>query len=212
MAKVRDNYRIQIDGDWTLRDLYEFPRVYSQLYSFLYVLEFSSPDDLYDERVDSAFRSHPWRGGFSAVNFYSQLGYIVPDRDRPTINSIRYSSPGWLELTLAVAIATNIERLVESFTKSGKHINSLYKEIYEGLHERRLMRVKVKRQEIALRRDQIRFAEESAKSLSQLLGFKNLEELHYLTQNPLATLKILLSLYRRVRTLAKYESKGKANL
>ena len=135
MAKVLDNYRIQIDGEWTLRDLYEFPRVYSQLYSFLYVLTFNSPDDSYDERVDSAFRSHPWRGGFSAVNFYSQLGYIVPNRDRPRINSIRYSSPGWLELTLAVAIATNIERLVESFTKSGKHINELYKEIYEGLHE-----------------------------------------------------------------------------
>jgi|SRR5882724_672665 len=212
MAMVRDNYRIQIDGEWTLRDLYEFPRVYSQLYSFLYVLVFTSPDDLYDERVESAFRSHPWRGGYSAVNFYNQLGYIVPTRDRPKIKSIRYASPGWLELTLAVAIATNIEKLVTAFTKSGKHINSLYTEIYKGLHERRLMRIKAKRQEIALKREQIRFVEESAKSLSRLLGFKNLNELHDFTQNPLATLKILLSLYRRVRTIANYESKGKVNL
>lgn len=119
MAMVRDNYRIKIDGEWTLRDLYEFPRVYSQLYSFLYVLEISSPDDLYDERIDSAFRSHPWRGGFSAVNFYNQLGYLVPNRDRPEIKSIRYGSPGWLELTLAVAIAANIEKLGTAFTKSG---------------------------------------------------------------------------------------------
>ena len=148
MAKVRDNYRIQIDGEWTLRDLYEFPRVYSQLYSFLYVLVFTPPDDLYDERVDSAFRSHPWQGGYSAVNFYNQFGYIVPTRDRPRIKSVRYGSPEWLELTLAVAIATNIEKLVTAFTKSGKHLNSLYTEIYKGMHDRRLMRIKVKRQAI----------------------------------------------------------------
>lgn len=74
------------------------------------------------------------------------------------------------------------------------------------------MRISVKRQEITLKRDQLHFVEESAESLSRLLGFKNLDELHNFTQNPLATLKILLSLYRKVRTLAKYESKGKANL
>ena len=74
------------------------------------------------------------------------------------------------------------------------------------------MRIKVKRQEIALKRDQLRFVEESAKSLSRSLGFKNLDQLNMLTQNPLGTLKILLSLYRRLRTLARYESKGKADL
>jgi hypothetical protein len=166
----------------------------------------------FEDRVESAFRAHPWRGGFSAVNFYDQLGYLVPSRDRPKIHSIRYASPGWLELTLAVAIAANIEKLVEAFTKSGKLLNSLYKDIYKGLHQRRLMSIKVKRQEIALRRDQIRFAQESAKALSQLLDFKHLNDLDNLTRNPLGTLKILLSLYRRVRLLAKYESKGKANL
>jgi hypothetical protein len=216
---LRNNYRIKIDGEWTLDNLYEFPRTYSQLYSLLYVLELASSElgddskeDLSDYRVESAFRSHPWRGGFSAVNFYQQLGYIVPNRDRPKIKSIRYESPGWLELTLAVAVASNIERLVTAFTKSGKHLNSLYKEIYKGLHDRRLMRIKVKRQEIALKRDQLRFVEESARSLSRGLGFKNLDELNMLTQNPLGTLKILLSLYRRLRTLSKYESKGKADL
>ena len=216
---TRNNYRIQIDGEWSLDNLYEFPRTYSQLYSFLYVLELASPDledeteeYLFDSRIESAFRSHPWRGGFSAVNFYQQLGYIVPNQDRPKIKSIRYDSPGWLELTLVVAIASNIERLVAAFSKSGKHLNSLYRDIYKGLHDRRLMRIKVKRQEIVLKREQLRFVEESAKSLSRGLGFKNLDELNMLTKNPLGTLKILLSLYRRLRTLAKYESKGKADL
>jgi len=111
-----------------------------------------------------------------------------------------------------VAIASNIERLVEASSKSGKHLNSLYREIYKGLHQRRLMRIKVRRQEIALRRDQIRFAQESAKELSRLMDFKHLEELDLLTRNPLGTLKILLSVYRRLRALAKYEKKGKANL
>lgn len=208
---VVDNYRISLDGDWSLSDLYEFPHTYAQLYSLLYVLEFAA-EDIDDERIESAFRSHPWRGGFSALNFYKQLGRIVPIRDRPRINSIRFESPGWLELTLAVAIASNIERLVEAFSKSGRHLNTLYKDIYKGLHQRKLMRIKVRRQEIALRREQIRFAEESAKRLGQLMDFRYVEELDRLTNNPLGTLKILLSIYRRLRALNKYEKRGKANL
>jgi hypothetical protein len=78
------------------------------------------------------------------------------------------------------------------------------------MHERRLMRIKVRRQEIALGRDQIRFAEESAKALSRLMDFEHLEQLSKLTNNPLGTLKILLSIYRRVRELAKYQRKRKA--
>ena len=44
---LRDKYRIEIDGEWSLRDLYEFPHVYAQLYSFLYVLELT-PEDFDD--------------------------------------------------------------------------------------------------------------------------------------------------------------------
>ncbi len=61
-------------------------------------------------------------------------------------------------------------------------------------------------------RDELAFVEESSARLARLLGFTELKELHALTGNPLATLKILMSYYRRVRMLADFQSKGKLSL
>ncbi len=205
---ANERYRVSIDGEWTLADLYRFPRTYLQLYSFFYVLRGEVPVDL--ERREQAFRAHPWRGGYSAVNFYNDLGYLVPPSDRPRIQSIRFESPGWIDLGLAVGVAITIGKLVSAFTNAGAQLNALYSDIYKGLHERKLMRIKAKREELQLHREQLQFLEESCQTLSRLMGLKNLEQLHALTPNPLATLKILLSVYRRVRTLAGYEDAGKA--
>ena len=207
---VRDKHRISIDGEWTLTDLYRFPRTYSQLYSFFYVLGNGVTVD--PERRERIFRAHPWQGGYSAVNFYNEIGYLVPADDRPRIQSIRYESPGWIELSLVAGVAITIGKLVSTFTKAGGQLNALYSDIYKGLQERKLMRIKAKREELELRREELKFLEESCQILSRLMGFRNLEELQALTPNPLATLKMLLSLYRRVRTLAEYEDAGKAKI
>ncbi len=203
-------YRIEIDGDWTLEDLYTFPRTYSQLYSVLFVLDETNLSDVDEERAERTFQAHPWRGGYSAVNFYGWLGYLVPRRDRPRIASIRYASPGWIELALAVGVAANLGRLVSTFVKAGHELNGLYSEIYKGLNDRKLMKVNAKREELDLRQDEVRFLEDATQRLSRLMGFPNVAAIHRLTGNPLATIKILLSIYRRLRKLAAYEEAGKA--
>jgi hypothetical protein len=68
MPKIA-SYRIEIDGEWTLNDLHEFPYAYTQAYSFLYSLMMDAADE--DERLRITFEAHPWRGGFSPVNFFA---------------------------------------------------------------------------------------------------------------------------------------------
>ena len=46
---------------------------------------------------------------------------------------------------------------------------------------------------------------------TKLLGFNNLDEINARTGHPYLSLKILLSLYRRVKTLTDYIGKGKAD-
>src|SRR6267378_4501008 len=194
---ARDRYRIAIDGDWSLVDLYRFPRTYSQLYSFFYAILQRDTVDL--ERLQHVFQAHPWLGGYSAVNFYNELGFLVPPLDRPRIESIRYESPGWIELGLLVGAAVAIGKVVSAFTTAGGQLNALYSDIYKGLQHRKLMRIKVKREELRLDREEVQYLEQSCQSLARLLGFKDLEQLQDLTPNRLATLKVLLSLYRRVK-------------
>jgi hypothetical protein len=62
-----------------------------------------------------------------------------------------------------------------------------------------------------LAREELDFIEGSTDQLARMLGFQNVSELDELTGNRLATLKILLSFYRRLRTLAEFQAEGKLN-
>lgn len=211
MKKKVEDYKIEMDGEWSLEDLYDFPHTYIHVYSFLY--SFLRPIENFDDEDDRlviTYSIHPWRGGYSSVNFFNNLKHIVAPKHRPQIKSIKYASPGWLELTAIVGVALSIKKIVSCFTESANALNQLYNNIYKGMHDRKMMGIEAKRQTLLLSKEQTDFAIESANKLSNLLGFENVEQIQKLTKNPLATLKILLSFYRKIKVLAEFTAKGKA--
>ena len=203
-------YTIDIGAAWSLNDFYELPHVFEQVYAFncVFLLAEEARDP---ERITHTFSSYPWRGGYSAVNFYRALRSQVPLRLRPKVKSIQYASPGWIELSLLVPSALAIGKVIDVFIESAGKLNNLYTEYHKGLTERKLMRIDLKQKELDLAQNQIDFATKASEQFARGLGFENLNESNELTGNPVATLKILLSYYRRVRTLAEYVVKGKAN-
>src|SRR5262245_13161131 len=138
--------RLQLDGDWGLYDFADFGRGYSQAYSLLYVLMFV--DDEGDGRLEHAFTAYPWRGGYSAVNFYQSVQYRVPRRERPRVQAIRYESPGWMDLTRATAAATAVRQGVKALVNSLDEANRVYNQIYKDMQDRKLTRINIKRQEL----------------------------------------------------------------
>lgn len=203
-------HRLALDGPWTLLELGEFPRRYLQVYSVLYSFYLIESEDTdRADRVQHAYEAFPWRGGYSAVNFYESLRYATPPRHRPLVRSIRYSSPGWIELELCVQVAKQIAMLVGTVVASGLAINKLYHTIYKQAQERKLLRVRVASEQIRLAEQHHAFIDRSARQLSDAMGFERLDELNSLTPDRLRSLKILLSLFRRVRDLAKLQRKGR---
>ena len=200
-------YRIEIDGEWTLNDLYEFPYTYTQAYSFLYSLMVDDVID--DEKLIITFAVHPWRGGFSAVNFFHYLYELIPKAQRPTIVSIQYSSPGWIDLSLVLAVGIALRRIVYNLCDATLRIDDTYNKIYKGAQQRKLLSLESKSAELKLDREHLKFLEESAETFAKLLGFERLEELNHLAPNKLAALKMLLAFYRRVRKLKEYQNKKK---
>src|SRR5205809_6739979 len=87
-------HKIFIAGRWEIRDLYEFPHRYAEIYSFLYALQPFGRDSVV---FAEAFQRYPWRGGYSAVNFYDEIYLAIPRIYRPHIARIQYSSPGFLD-------------------------------------------------------------------------------------------------------------------
>ena len=205
------SYRIKMDGAWTLVDLHRFPSIYSQLYAFQYSFEQQTvPDD--DEWVREPYVAHPWVGGYDAVNFYKQLERRVPHQHRPTLLSVHYASPGWIDLGVVIGVALSIRTAVNFFVDATGRLNQLYSEIYKGMHERNLMKIKVKRRELELEEYKMQFIEDCTEKLSRQLKFEHRREIDDLTSDPLATLRILLSYYRRLQKLSKYETSGKTEI
>jgi hypothetical protein len=204
-------YKIPLAEKWTLEDWYVFPHIYEQVYFFMYSF-LPNQDDSAVERIQRAYSTFPWYGGYSAVNFYDQLKYILPKNRRPYIVSIRYGSDGWIELALLVSIAMSIERIVKAIADTLDHCNNVYHNIYIGLQRRKLLRIKTKRKELQLKKKELEYIEESLQLMARLLGFQNLAEVNERTGSSYITLKILLSLYRRLRILAEYQKRGKTRL
>jgi hypothetical protein len=206
-----DLYRIALDKKWALADFSDFPRVYDQVYAFLFASEADLSGPQFD-RVSYVFRAYPWHGGYSTVNFYQNLRATIPSPYRPQIKAIRYSSPGWMDLSLLVSVAISIRVVVHHFAKAGKQLNDLYSDIYKGIHERKLQEIEIRKKEIEIKETDLAFANKSCEALAKLLGFSDLQKLHDYTGNPIASLKMLLSFYRRVRTIAKFEQSGMIDL
>ena len=210
MIEIPKKYKMLINGEWSLVDLYEFPRSYTQVYSLLYSLQdyFDEYDDKY-EKLQITYNAFPWIGGYSAVNFYRYLYNLIQKDHKPKIITINYSSPGYIELGLILGIAISIKKIVSNFVEIAKELNSLYNDIYKGLQNRKLMRIEVKMKEIELKNEELQFINKSSNELSKLLVFDDFDKIHKLTGNSLASLKILLSFYRRIRKLAEYQKEEK---
>ncbi|MGC2775391.1 MAG: hypothetical protein WA418_07090 [Bradyrhizobium sp.] len=211
MARHQGTYPIHMDGRWTLEDLYKFPRTYEQAYFALDAL-IPSESQVDFDRVDRAFRAFPWQGGYSAVNFYNQLKYATPIGARPEVSSIQYASPGAITLSLILEQAELLAAIVGAVAGSITVCNTLYNKIMNDLQHRKLLRIKVERETIALGREELDLIREYNQEMAAILQIGTPDALDARTGRPLVSLKILLSVYRRVRTLAEYKNKGKALL
>lgn len=184
---MTERYKINVDKKWSLEDLYVFSRTYEQVYFLAYSLLPDLPEAAID-RVSRAYQTFPWRGGYSAVNFYNQLKYSVPSTERPAVLAIRYASPGFIELGLLLSVAYSVSKLVKYAANSAKELNSAYNEIMSDLQKRKLLRLEVKKKEIELSQAQLNAVEEHADSMARLLGFTGHHELTERTGHPFITL------------------------
>ncbi|QNA84946.1 hypothetical protein G4G27_13785 [Sphingomonas sp. So64.6b] len=210
VAKNYGRFGIPIDGQWSLKDLYKLPRAFEQVYFALDAI-LPSFDEEAEDRVSRAFRAFPWQGGYSAVNFYNQLKYATPRNEQPRIASIQYASPGWIELTLYLSNALALCFVVNRVSGSIERCNRAYNAIITDLMRRKLLKVELERAEVGLARDEVQLIREYAEQMAEILSLSSAEDIHIRTRNPLISLKILLSIYRRVKILADYQIKGKAD-
>ncbi len=203
------SHKIQIEGRWEIRDLYLFPHRYAEIYSFLYAL---ATEDSQENLFDQTFQKYPWQGGYSAVNFYDALYGAIPREDRPQIKRIEYASPGFIELGAVILIVTQIDKILTTAFKTWDRLDRIYDGIHKRYTKRRLAKLNLKDRERKLVEEDLRFVTEACKDLSEAIGLENPAALNKLTGDPLASLKILMAFYRRLRELVYFVHEGKVRI
>lgn len=205
------SYRVVLNEDWELEDLYEFPHALSQCYAFIYCLD--SPLEPQDrDRINFALREYPWRGGYSYVNIYLVLKNQIPHVDRPKIRSIQKASPGWLDLTVNVNVAYQVAAAVSALSGAGVGAVAAYKKAYNMVLSVNAARRKAGIERMTATAAELKAFNTMCVELAKHLGFKNLKELHEHTGDPEVSMKLLMAHYRRLSVLVDYEQNGKATL
>ena len=209
----RDNniYRILLDSDWQLADLYTFPHAFSQTYALVYCLD-SELDPRDRDRINTALTGYPWKGGYTYVNTYTVFQNQVPSPARPKIHSIQKSSPGWLDLVLNVDVAIQVAKSVGVLLGTATVAAKTYSSIQKTLSDLNTHRRKNDLQNANLTQAEIKTMMGMSNDIAKYLGFKNVAELHEHTGNPEVSLKLLLAHYRRLKIMAEFVQKGKASL
>jgi hypothetical protein len=203
-------YRNDLTEEWTLEDLYVFPRAFEQIYFFLASLD-QELSDVDRDKFEFAYKGFPWQGGYSAVSFFNQLKFATKRRSRPAIIAIQKASPGYFDLGVWISTALSVAWLVKKIASTIDTANTTYNNVYKGMQERKLLKLRVQRETLKFNEEEIEFINDSCQKMAKLLGFSSPVALNKLTGNPYLTVKILLSAFRRARTLADYENKGKAH-
>lgn len=229
MKKENYRYKIFIDGEWYVEDFTNFLNTYLQVYYFFNSL-FDKEFKIDNERIDFAYSSFPWQGGYSAINFYWQLKYAVSKKQRPKIVAMHFSSPGFIELSLFPHIADIIAETILPIAGSIIAANKTYHKIYSGMQKRDILSIKKKQEETKLlidkkildnleldnklKKEDLEFIKKSNEKLARILKLDStvLDQINHKTEHPYKTLKILLSLYRRIKTLAENERNRKLKL
>lgn len=200
---------VDIDGRWGIEDMRRFSDLIQDSYAFVYALSGKGPATT-KQRMGALFHRYPWRGGFSSVNFFDDLYKIIPSNERAEIRSIKYASPGTIQLQMDADVASLIRSFVDDLNSSNSVAQSAYKEARAFLRSKGWLG-KAKADLVLLAQDELQLLG-FVQKLASSFGLKAHADdvIKFSNSDPLGAVKILLAYFRRLSNLADYSATGKA--
>jgi hypothetical protein len=207
---ITSSYVIDIDKRWFFDEFSEVEKIFTQLYSFMYAVS-NVGGIVSNEKIKHTFEQYPWRGGFSAVNFYNDLRSSVPSFHEPEVESIVYASPGTIKLELFAPVAISTGEILNHVFSNPEMAKNAYDDARKYLKQTGLLKIDATAHYDALLTDAtIATIADHLTDLGRAMRIEPLvEKIKVLAGNELVAIKIILSFYRRVVKLNKYQFGGK---
>ena len=203
----REIRSIVIDGKWGIGDLKQFPGLIQDVYAFAYSLKSDKP--AIRSRLKSLYEKYPWRGGFSTINFFNDIYGAIPRKEEARISSIKYASEGELRVEVNKDIAQYLGVIINEMISSDE-IHDSYREVHKNLKEKKWLGRSAR--DFQLSPGQEKYLKGVIVDFAKKLGLSDrVDHITFLAKDdPLATIKILLSFYRKMARLDLYIRTGKA--
>ena len=194
----RHSYAVLIEGDLSIPEIGQFPRLFSQAYALVYCLEVLKPGE---------FRRYPWRGGFSGMHFYRGLLDRVPREDRPAVKTFQYASPGFIRFSLHRPSAEAVAESVTCLAADRTEVRAAREDLYAYIRTHDL------NQRPQTPADDVEHQERlsaSTRNLLDSLAVPQLkpEDVLAAVSQPFEAAKIALSFATRLLELAKFQRDG----
>lgn len=207
---LNSDYKIvDIDGRWEISDLKAFSDSIQDCYSFGFAL-LGAAGKATTKKINSLFHKHPWRGGFSSVNFFRELYHNIPNEDRAGIRQISYASPGEIKFYMNGDVADSIRELVNTINEENSRSLEAYKITHRHLQDmgwlgKSASDVNLSDEELT---DLTAFLEGACEAIGIADSTQHILELA--GGDPLSAIKMVLAYHRRLQALADYVATGKA--
>ncbi len=196
--------RVRLSGDLDLESISEVTHAYVEVYTigcFLlgprhHGIVIAEPD----EESETGTYSFPWRGGYSALNFFRSIYARTPLRYRPTVLEIRYASPGFIDL---VGYLGAFGFVVGTVCTCANRILTVCKNIEDHIRKHKLNKI-----EISQRTAEARFIASAYDEITNAMQLPTeaVEQLRLVTQgDDWARLKIALAMGRRIERVAELQ-------
>lgn len=209
---VADVETLYLNGEWDLPELGKFQQQVSDVYNFIYSIDdwTTSTDQLEKDAIRRAFTLRPFKGGSSYGAYFGDLEKRLKLSERVKLKSIQKASPGSMKVAGVAEVFSEVEQLISDYLKNRVELREAAKLCANYLSAENLSTLSVKEFDRSDERSETltRFIRE----ISKLMNFSNVAELNQITQNnQLGTIKLLLSIYRRVSAAAEFFAQGRAS-
>lgn len=201
--------RINVDGEWDVRDLLSLAEGLTDPYGIFFPLV--CQDEAIRTRLYDELRRLFWSGDSDSRWIGRRLYGQVPADESLKLKSFNYSSPGFMELAGVLSLLILLAKVAQAWIKTGDQFVDLWKKVDKFFSEREGL--KRPRREIQLD-EQLSAASDDARVLvfevGEKLGFDALscERIIGIVGNPIAALKYLVAAANEGRKLAELQRAG----
>jgi hypothetical protein len=208
-TKARDKQAIFLDNKWDPAALSTLQRRYSQVYSFLSMVNTNDEDT--QKQLERKFGNYKFNGGYVFKTVYDRVEHALLHTKQPKSLDFQVTSPGYLRFKVDPEDAARVRHALASFLHERNKITAIYDTVHRMLIE---MRRKVDKHEMT--EGQANEAYEGAltkpvKALADALQIPY-KALMHVSSTSVAAGHILASYFRKIDELARLDEGGSAEI